>query len=117
MNKIKILLVGFAAISASSLCMATGAAPPPPVATEKVISFDSAVADLKSFDVAVCDIEYLKVPIAIEREAVSYVVRESSTAGRSAVTYAKVSAHGRMCRLSVTASPRSHPLTYYGQRT
>lgn len=115
MNKIKILLVGFATISAASLCMAIAAAPPPPVA-EKVISFDSAVADLKSFDVAVCDVEYLKLPIALEREDVSYVASESSTVGRSAATYAKVSAHGRMCGLSAHALPRSKPLTDYGQR-
>jgi hypothetical protein len=116
MNKIKILLVGFAAISASSLCMAIAAAPPPPVATEKVISFDSAVADLKSFDVSLCDIEYLKVSIAIEREAVSYVVSESSTAGRI-VEHAKVSAHGRMCGQVLNASLKGQPLAYYGQRT
>ena len=117
MNKIKILLVGFAAISASSLCMAIAAAPPPPVATEKVFAPDLLVDHLPVFDVAVRDLEALKVSIAIEREAVSYVVREPSTAGRSASTYAKVSAHGRMCRQSVAVSLRSQPLTDYEQRT
>ena len=117
MNKIRILIVGLVAISASYVCMAIAAAPLPPVATEKVVAPDLLVDHLPAFDVAVCDFDALKVSICIEREAVSYVVRESSTAGRSAVTYAKVSAHGRMCGLTVAASPRSHPLTYYGQRT
>lgn len=114
MNKIKILILGFAAISAASLCSAIAAAPPPPVA-EKVISFD-APAPSVSFDLAVCDVEYLKMPIAIDREAVSYVARESSTAGRSAVTYAKVSAHGRTCGGACNYSLRSKPSTDYEQR-
>jgi len=117
MNKIRILIVGLAAISASSLCMAIAAAPPPPVATEKVVAPELLVDHLPAFDVAVCDLDAFKVSICIEREAVSYVVSESSTAGRSAVTYAKVSAHGRMCRQSVAASLRSQPPTDYEQRT
>lgn len=116
MNKIKILLLGFAAISASSLCLAVAAAPPPVVA-EKVVSFDAAVSQLPSLEFAVRDFEAFSVPICIEREAVSYVVSESSTAGRSASTYAKVSAQGRMCRSNFSASFHGQPLTYYGQRT
>lgn len=117
MNKIKILLLGFAAISASSLCMAIAAAPPLPVATEKVVSFDAAVDQLPASVIALCDFDAVEVVTSIEREAVSYVVSETSTAGRSAVTYAKVSAYGRMCSLALAASPRSQPLTYYEQRT
>ncbi len=113
MNKIKILILGFAAISAASLCSAYQA-PPASVPIEKVVSFDTPAPSV-SFDVAVCDIEYLKMSIAIEREAVSYAVRQSSTAGRDA-EHAKVSAHGRTCGGACNCSLRSKPSTDYEQR-
>lgn len=115
-NKIRILIVGLAAISAASLSVAVAAAPPLPVTTEKVITFDAVVDHLPAFDIALCDIEALEVQMTIEREAVNHAVPEPSIAGRSAVTHAKVSAHGRMCGRSAHALPRSKPLTDYGQR-
>lgn len=118
MNKIRILIVGLAAISGASLCSALEISPPREViSAEKVVALDAVVDHLPALNVAVCDFEAFKMVAAIEREAVSYAVSEPSIAGRSAVTYGKVSAHGRMCRQSVTASLRSQPLTDYEQRT
>lgn len=116
MNKTRILIVGLALFGVASLLSAGIASPPREVVPfEKVVALD-LVEHQPAFNIAVCDVDALKVSVSIEREAVSYVASESSTVGRSAATYAKVSAHGRMCGLSAHALPRSKPLTDYGQR-
>jgi len=114
MNKIKILLLGFAAISAPSLCLAVAAAPPPVTAVEKVISFDNA-GSLPASVIASCDFASIKLVADIEREAavVSNTYRQpAELVGRTTHLHAKVSAHGRTCRLSAL----SQPLTEYEQR-
>lgn len=114
MNKIRIILVGLAAISAASLCSAIAAAPPPVVA-EKVIGFDAAVGQLPSLEFAVRDFEMVSVPIAIEREAVSYAVRQSSIAAGRTGAHATRSASARTCCAGCNCSLKS-ATTDYEQR-
>jgi hypothetical protein len=117
MNNIRILIVGLLAVSAASLCSAVTTAPPV-VPAEKIVDLDVLVIDSQSsFDIALCDIKVLREEAILERDAVSYAATELSIAGRSADTYAKVSAHARMCRRSADALHRSKPLTDYEQRT
>lgn len=117
MNKTRLLIVGLATLGVASLLSAGIASPVREVVPlEKVVALDAVVDHLPVFDVAVCDFDAVKMTAAIEREAVSYVVSESSTAGRSAVTYAKVSAHGRTCGGACNCSLRSTPSTDYEQR-
>lgn len=113
MNRMKILIVGFVGLLAASLCSASQASPPA-VPAEKVIALDAQQADVQ-FNVALCDVEALMLRCeSIEREAVSYDVRQPSTTGRIA-EHAKVSAHGRTC-VSSYSSLRSTPSTKYELR-
>jgi hypothetical protein len=120
MNNIRILIVGLLAVSAASLCSAETAAPPV-VPAEKIIDVDVLAVDVQqSFDIALCDLKALNVEAIIERDAVVYADTKPSIAAGRAGTYAKVSAHGRMCGSPVAshaAANRSKPLTYYEQRT
>ncbi len=115
MNKIKILILGFAAISAASLCSAGYQAPPAAVAAEKVISFD-APAPAVSLELAVCDFDALQVAVVLDREAVNYDVRQLVATGRTTPSEAKTSAWARTCSGACSCSHRSEPSTDYEQR-
>jgi hypothetical protein len=113
MNKIKILILGFASISAASLCSAIAAAPPP--VAEKVISFDAPTPAV-SLELAVCDFDALHVALPVDREAVKYDVRQLVADGRTTPSDAKASARARTCSGACSCSHRSQPPTYYEQR-
>jgi hypothetical protein len=117
MNKTRILIVGLATLAVASLCSAALRELPVVVPAEKVVAFDAVVDHQPEFNIAVCDVEFAKVAMTLERDAVNYVVSEQSTAGARAVSSTKASVRGRMCRQSVAASFRSKPLTDYEQRT
>lgn len=109
MYKLRILLVGLAAVMAVGLC-SVNAAPPAPVSAEKVYALDRAAESFSNLDLAVCDADALFAAAILEREAVNYAVLQTSIAGQSASTYAKVSAFGRTCRrVSLACCYRSKP--------
>lgn len=103
MNKIRILILGIAAISASSLSLAVAAAPPP-VPAEKVVNLDNAkvvVASEVSFAITAADFQAHKILIASAEQTTSAAVSHAAVSvplPKEQIVLLRAATSGRMSR-------------------